>query len=128
VSTVLHVAALIVAFLSIPTVAAMTAWSLTGGDGDAKNPLVGFLGLAVGLGAIYNLVICWRSFWFFAEWQWWLMWAPAVAGLVGMLLSWDRTEQQEQEQSWREWALLLGMQAVLAVPALLLLAADVVTL
>jgi hypothetical protein len=122
VSTVLHVVALVVAVVSVPSVAGLTAWSLTGGDGSAQSPLVAFLGLVVGIGSIYNVVICWRSFWFIAEWQWWLMWAPGVAGLLGVLLS-----SAESEESWRVRAIWLGTQMVLWLPAALLWAAEVVT-
>lgn len=95
---------------------------LTGGDGPPKNPLLAVLGLIVGLGSICNVVICLRSFWFIAEWQWWLLWAPGVAGLLGVLLS-----SAEEEESWHTWALWLGAQVVLWVPAALLWAAEVVS-
>ncbi|HEX6249140.1 MAG TPA: hypothetical protein VFZ64_14810 [Nocardioidaceae bacterium] len=122
-STALLVVALVVALLSVPTVAGMTAWGLAGGDGTPKNPVFGVLAVLVGFGSVYNAAICFRAFFLdVPEWAWWLMWAPPAAGVVGLLLS----AGEMRREPW--WTVLagLGMQLVLAVPALLLWAGGVV--
>lgn len=121
-STALHVLALVVAILSVPSVAALTAWGLAGGDGEAKNPVVGLLGALVGFGSVYVAVTCWTAFWGLSEWRWWLMFVPPVAGVVGLVLHGD----DGSEEPVRDWLLGIGLQAVLLVPPLLLWAAGVV--
>lgn len=122
-STALHVLALVVAILSVPSVAALTAWGLAGGDGEAKNPLVGLLGALVALGSVYVAVTCWSAFWGLSEWRWWLMFVPPAAGVLGLLLHGD----DGFESSLRDRLLGLVLQAVLLVPPLLLWAAGLVS-
>ena len=75
----------------------------------------------VGYGAMLNAALCLAAlFRTLPEWQWWLMWAPPVAGLVGMLLA---VREFEDDPYW-QWLLWLGLQPVLGVPALLLWAGD----
>lgn len=121
-STALHVVALVVALLSVPTVAGLTAWGLAGGDGAPKNPLLGVLAVLVGLGSVYTAVTCWTAFWGLPDWRWWLMLVPPAAGLVGLLLA-----GAEDEGSVRDRLTGVAMQLLLAVPALLLLGAGVAT-
>lgn len=122
-STTLHVLALVVAILSVPSVAALTAWGLAGGDGSAKNPLVGLLGASVALGSVYVAATCWTAFWGLAEWRWWLMFIPPAAGVLGLLLLGD----DGSESSLRDRMLGLGLQTILLVPPLSLWAAGVVS-
>ena len=124
-STGLLILALLIAVVSVPTVAGMTAWGLAGGDGEPDTPLLGILGAVVGWGAVYNVVASWLAFFDMSAWQWWLMWAPPVAGLLGLLLS---------VPSWRRGAssvldVLVGvaMQLALAVPAALIWASGALT-
>ena len=121
-STALHVLALVVAILSVPSVAALTAWGLAGGDGEAKNPLVGLLGALVALGSVYVAVTCWSAFWGLSEWRWWLMFVPPAAGVLGLLLHGD-----DGSASLRDRLLGPVLQAVLLVPPLLLWAAGLVS-
>ena len=69
------VLALVVAIVSVPTIAGMTAWGLTGGDGEADSAVVALLGAVVGYGAVYNVIASWLAFFDMAAWQWYLMWA-----------------------------------------------------
>jgi hypothetical protein len=117
------VLALVVAVVSVPTVAGLTAWGLAGGDGQPRNALFGLLAVAVGLGSMYNALICYLAFWRdIPAWQWWLMWVPPVSGLVGLGLSRDELT----DGSAKDLLLGLGMQAALALPALLLWASGAV--
>jgi hypothetical protein len=117
VSTVLNVLALVVAVLSVPTVAGLTAWGLAGGDGEPKNPLYALLAVAVGFGSMYSALICYLAFWRdIPAWQWWLMWVPPVAGLVGLALS----PGELTNASVKDRVLGIGMQVALALPVLLL--------
>ncbi|HSE08174.1 MAG TPA: hypothetical protein VLB29_05870 [Nocardioidaceae bacterium] len=123
-STALIVVALVVALVSIPTVAGLTAWGLAGGDGEPKNAVIGVLGALVAFGAIYNALVSYRAFWGIPDWSWWLMWVPPVAGLVGLLLARDDLSPEESS-SPTDWAVGLSMQAALGVPAVLLWASGV---
>lgn len=120
-STTLVVLAIVVAVLSVPTVAGLTAWGLSGGDGEADNVVVGILGALVGLGGIYNAVVSYRALWGIAEWAWWLMWVPMAAGMVGMLLS------IKQMNGFRDAMLGLALQLTLGIPAALVWAAGAVS-
>lgn len=122
-STTLHVLALVVAILNVPSVAGLTAWGLAGGDGEAKNPLVGLLGALVALGSVYVAVTCWTAFWGLSEWRWWLMFVPSAAGVTGLLLVGD----DGSESTLRDWLLGVALQTVLLVPPLLLWAAGLVS-
>ena len=87
------VLALVLAVLCVPTVAGMTAWGLAGGDGTPESPLHGVLAVLVGGGSVYNAVVCWLAlFGDRASWQWWLMWAAPVTGIVGLLVASDDGE------------------------------------
>lgn len=50
-STALLVVATVVAVLSVPTIAGLTAWGLAGGDGETKSWLFGVLAMLVGMQA-----------------------------------------------------------------------------
>ena len=119
-NTALVVLAIVVAVLSVPTVAGLTAWGLSGGDGEADNVVVGILGALVGLGGIYNAVVSYRALWEIPEWAWWLMWVPLTAGSAGLLLS------IKQLNGLRDALLGLGLQLTLGVPAALVWAAGAV--
>jgi hypothetical protein len=124
VSTVLMVLALVVAVVSVPTVAGLTAWGLAGGDGEPKNPLYALLAMGVGFGSMYSALVCYLAFWRdIPAWQWWLMWIPPVAGLLGLALS----PGELVAASAKDRILGLGMQVALALPALLLWASGSVT-
>ena len=117
--------ALIVAVVCVPTVAGLTAWGLAGGDGEQKNVFIGLLAMVLGFGSIYTAATCYSAY--FADlpqWRWWLMFLPPAAGIIGVLL--HREELRGSETS--EGLLVIGMQLVLAIPAMLLLAGDAVTL
>ena len=118
------VLALVLAVLCVPTVAGMTAWGLAGGDGTPESPLHGVLAVLVGGGSVYNAVVCWLAlFGDRASWQWWLMWAAPVAGLVGLLVASD-----DGESTPVDWAVGVGMQALTGVPVVLLALSDAVSL
>ena len=119
-STALHVAALVVALLSVPTVGGVTAWGLAGGDGEQHDPVLLVTAALVGFGSLYNAVTCWTAFWGLPEWRWWLMFVAPVAGLVGVALA-----GSDEPGSTGDRMVGLALQLVLAVPALLLLAAGV---
>ena len=121
VSISLHIAALFVAILSVPTVAGLTAWGLAGGDGEPDNAALGVLGALVGFGSLYTAVTCWTAFWGLADWRWWLMFVPPAAGLMGLLLARGEPEPTRT----RDVFVGVGMQLVLAMPGLLLWAAGV---
>jgi hypothetical protein len=121
VSTSLHIAALVIAILSIPSIAGLTAWGLAGGDGEPHNAVLGILGALVGFGSLYTAVTCWTAFWGLSDWRWWLMFVPTVAGLIALLMAVGESE----ENSVGDWLVGLSMQLGLAVPALLLWAAGV---
>jgi hypothetical protein len=123
VSQALHVTALVVALLSIPTVAGLTAWGLAGGDGSPANPVLGGLGALVAFGSLYVAVTCWTAFWGLSEWRWWLMLMPPAAGVLGLALA----SREGRADRVGDWLVGLGMQVVLAVPALLLWAAGAVS-
>jgi hypothetical protein len=118
------VLALVLAAVSVPTIAGLTAWGLAGGDGTPRTAFHALLATGVGFGSIFNAVICYLAlFRDVPAWQWWLMWVPPVAGLLGVLLA---SFEERTEGSARDWLLGLGMQLTLALPAVLLLAAGVV--
>jgi hypothetical protein len=124
-SAVLITAALVVALVSVPSIAALTAMGLAGGDGEPRNAFLGILGALVGYGSIYNAVTCWTAF-FGGEppWRWWLMLVPPAAGLIGLVLSRDEFADSHR------WEIVLGiaMQLALGIPAAMLLASGAVTL
>jgi hypothetical protein len=122
-SAVLITAALVVALVSVPSIAALTAMGLAGGDGEPRNALLGMLGALVGYGSIYNAVTCWTAF-FGGEppWRWWLMLVPPAAGLIGVVLSRDELGGS----SGRDIVLGIAMQLALGIPAVLLLASGAV--
>lgn len=120
-STSLHITALVIAILSVPTVAGLTAWGLAGGDGEPDNVALGVLGALVGFGSVYTAVTCWTAFWGLADWRWWLMFVPAAAGLAGLLLASGKSEENRA----RDVLVGVGFQLFLAVPGLLLWAAGV---
>lgn len=123
-STSLLVLALLVALVSVPTVAGLTAWGLAGGDGSPDNAILGLLGALVGYGAMYNAVVTFRAFWWIPDWAWWLMWVPAAAGLLGILVGRHELAGSEPSSAW-DWLVGVGMQLSLAVPAGLVWAAGV---
>ena len=108
--------ALVIAVLSVPTVAALVAWGLAGGDGEPRSVLVGVLAALVALGAIYNAVTCFTAYWDLPVWRWGLMWVPAAAGLIGLAV----VARDRDDDSARDRAAGIAMPAVLAVPAALL--------
>jgi hypothetical protein len=110
------VAALVIAVVLLPTVALMTTWGLTGGDGEPENAFVAILGLLVGLGALYNVAACVLAFDGLADWQWTLTLVAPGAGLLGMALS----TNVDESASRGDWIVGLGLQLSLALPALLL--------
>ena len=117
--------ALVIAVVCVPTVAGLTAWGLAGGDGEQENAFIGLLAMIVGFGSIYNAVNCYTAYFFdLPPWRWWLMLLPTAAGIVGVLLH----DEGLQGSKLSERFLVLGMQLVLAIPAVLLLASDAVTL
>ncbi len=124
-SAVLITTALVVALVSVPTIAGITAMGLSGGDGEPRNALLGVLGAIVGYGSIYNAVTCFTAF-FGGEpaWRWWLMLLPPAAGLLGLLIYGD--EPEDTTGSDRLFG--VAMQLALGIPAVLLLASDAVTL
>ena len=86
--TTLLVLATLVAALSVPTVAGMTAWGLSGGDGEPDSAFVGVLAALVGFGMVYNAVISFRALFLgMPEWAWLAMWVSPAAAFVGILLS-----------------------------------------
>ena len=126
-SLTLHVLALVVAVVSIPTVAGLTAWGLAGGDGSTDNALIGVLGALVGFGSLYVAVTCWTAFWGLPEWRWWLMLVPPIAGLLGLALaSRDHVTMTSARDNALDTAIGVAMQLVLAAPALLLWGAGLV--
>lgn len=119
-STALHVAALVIAVLSVPTIGALTAWGLAGGDGEQHNPVLLASAALVGFGSVYNAVTCWTAFWGLSDWRWWLMLAAPAAGVLGLAVV-----GTDEGASLRDWLVGIALQLVLAVPALLLLVAGV---
>ena len=116
----LQVVALVVAVVSVPTLAGLTAWGLAGGDGVPRNPAYAVLAVAVAGGSLYNALTAVSAFGELSGVRWWLMWVAPLAGLVGVLLALaDPDEPRERGD------VLVGvaMQVGLAAPAVLLLAA-----
>ncbi len=124
-SEVLITTALVVALVSVPSIAAITAMGLAGGDGEPKNAFFGVLGAIVGYGSLYNAVTCFTAF-FGGEpaWRWWLMLLPPAAGLLGLLTYGDEPEHT----TGSDRLVGLAMQLALGIPAGLLLASEAVTL
>ena len=120
--------ALVVAVLCIPTVSGLTAWGLAGGDGEPETPTYGVLALLVGAGSLYNALTCYLALFDIATWQWWLMWVCPLAGVLGILLSGIRGDLGPEENTVADFAVGLGFQAVAAIPAVLLLMSEAVTL
>ena len=124
-SAVLVTSALVVALLSVPSIAGMTAMGLAGGDGEPKSPFFGILAAIVGYGSIYTAATCFSAYWGdLPAWRWWLMLLPATAGVVGLLTYPD----EPQVSSGAERALGITMQLALGIPAALLLAGGAVRL
>jgi hypothetical protein len=122
VSDALHLLALVVALLSIPTVAGMTAWALAGGDGTPDHPVLGVLGALVALGSVYVAVTCWTAYWGLAEWRWWLMFVSPAAALLGLVLA---SSGRRADDGPLDRVVGLVTPLVLAGPALLLWGAGV---
>ena len=124
-SAVLITTALVIALACVPSIAALTAMGLAGGDGEPRNAFFGILGAVVGYGSVYNAVTCFTAF-FGGEppWRWWLMLLPPVAGLVGTLTYGD----EPGNATVLDRLVGVCMQLALAVPPALLLASDAVTL
>jgi hypothetical protein len=125
VSAALITLAVLVAVVCVPTVAGLTAWGLTGGDGEPENAFHALLGAVVGFGSIYNAVTCFTAY--FGDlppWRWWLMLLPPAAGLLALLVHRDETG----ETTTADRVVGLAFQLVLAVPAALLLASDAVSI
>jgi hypothetical protein len=112
--TGLLIVAIVVAVVSVPTIAGLTAWGLAGGDGEPDNALMGVLAVLVGGGGVYNALASWLAFQGLAEWQWWLMLVAPVAGLLGLV-----SAPPEQQATTGDWVIGVLMQAGLAVPWLL---------
>lgn len=123
-SAALITMALVVALVSVPTIGALTAWGLAGGDGEPRNAALGMLGAMVGFGSIYTALSCYAAFWGLPAWRWWLMLVAPAAGLVGLLASGEEPEGT----SASDRVMGIAMQLGLGVPALLLLASGAVTL
>ena len=124
-SLVLITTALVVALVCVPTVAGMTAMGLAGGDGQPRNAFVAVLGAIVGYGSVYNAITCFTAYWGdLPAWRWWLMVLPPAAGLLGLLVMGDESE----DTTVSDHLVGVAMQLALGVPALLLLASDAVTL
>lgn len=124
-SAVLITTALIVALLSVPSIAGITAMGLAGGDGEAPNALFGLLAAIVGFGSVYTAATCFSAY--FGDlpaWRWWLMLLPAAAGIIGLLTYPDEPESS----SGRDWLVGVSMQLALGIPAALLLASGAVSL
>jgi hypothetical protein len=124
-SAVLVTTAAVVAVLSAPSIAAITAMGLAGGDGEPKSAFFGVLAALVGYGSIYTAATCFSAYWVdLPAWRWWLMLLPAAAGIVGLL-----TYPDEPEVSSASDRLLgVAMQLALGIPAVLLLGSGAVTL
>jgi len=124
-SAVLVTAALVVALLSVPSIAGMTAMGLAGGDGEPKHAFFGVLAAIVGYGSIYTAATCFSAYWgVLPAWRWWLMLLPAAAGLLGLVTYRDASENA----SVADWLMGLAMQLGLGIPAALLLAGGAVSL
>ena len=124
-SAVLVTTALVVALVLVPTIAAITAMGLSGGDGEPRNALLAVLGAIVGYGSIYTAITCFTAFWGgVPAWRWWLTLLPLAAGLLGVLMSGDEPE----DTSWSDRVLGVSVQLALGIPAALLLVSDAVTL
>ena len=124
-SEVLITTALVVALLSVPSIAGITAMALAGGDGEPRNAFFGARGAIVGYGSIYNAVTCFTAL-FGGEpaWRWWLMLLPPAAGLLGLLPYGDELENT----TGADRLIGLAMQLALGIPAALLLASGAVTI
>ena len=101
-SEVLIMTALVVALVSVPSIAAITAMGLAGGDGEPKNAFFGGE----------------------PAWRWWLMLLPPAAGLLGIL---TYGEEPEHTTCW-DRLIGIAMQLALGIPAALLFASGAVTL
>jgi hypothetical protein len=100
-SAVLITTALVIALACVPSIAALTAMGLAGGDGEPRNAFFGILGAVVGDGSVYNAVTCFTAY-FGGEpsWRWWLMLLPPVAGLVGTLTYGDEPGTPPFSTGW----------------------------
>jgi len=77
---------------------------------------MGLLAVTVGLGSIYNVFASAWAFSDLAPWQWWLMWAATVGGVLGLgMAALDR----DSHDTAGDWLVGLAMQLGLAVPAVL---------
>ncbi len=113
--------AILVAVVSVPTVAGMTAWGLSGGDGSPDTPVLGVLGAVVGFGGLYNAVTSWLAVFGIDAWQWLLMWAAPAAALTGLLLSLG--ELRRDDVTPADVLVGVAIPIALAVPAALVWAA-----
>ena len=124
-SLVLITTALFVAVVCVPTIGGRTAMGLAGGDGEPRNEFVAVLGAIVGYGSVYNAITCFTAYWGeLPAWRWWLMLLPPAAGLWGFS-SW---EMSRSDTTVSDRLAGIAMQLALAIPALLLLASDAVSL
>lgn len=114
--TTLLVLATLVAALSVPTVAGMTAWGLSGGDGEAENNLVGVLAALVALGMVYNAVVSYRALYFgMPDWAWLAMWVSPAAAALGILLS----GSQLRGEPGRAYLVVVALPLAMCIPAVL---------
>ena len=123
-SVALVTIALLVALVCAPSVAAMTGMALAGGDGEPRTWYLGLLGALVTYGSLYNVLVTFTAYWGMEDWKWWAMWASPVAGLVGMLAYGDDSEDTKPT----DWLVGVMLQLAIAVPPVLLLLSDRVTL
>ena len=114
--TTLLVLATLVAALSVPTVAGMTAWGLSGGDGEAENNLVGVLAALVALGMVYNAVVSYRALYFgMPDWAWLAMWVSPAAAALGILLSGSQLRGEPR----RAYLVVVALPLAMCIPAVL---------
>jgi hypothetical protein len=112
----LLVLATIVAALSVPTVAGMTAWGLSGGDGEAENNLVGVLAALVAFGMVFNAVVSFRALFLgMPDWAWLAMWVSPAAAFVGILLSGSELRGEPA----RSYLVVVALPLTMCIPAAL---------
>jgi len=120
VPTALLVLAALTAAVSVPTVAGMTAWGLSGGDGEADNAFLGILAALVGFGMVFNAVISFRALFLgMPDWAWLAMWVSPGAAALGILLS----GSELRGESPRGYLLVVALPLAMCIPAALVWAA-----
>jgi hypothetical protein len=116
VPTTLLVLATLVAALSVPTVAGLTAWGLSGGDGEPDNAFVGVLAALVGFGMVYNAVISFRALFLgMPDWAWFAMWVSPGAAFVGILLAGSELRGEPA----RSYLVAIALPLSMCIPAVL---------